>query len=507
MSDKVLLIIRDGRGFSEKEYGNAILKANTPNDDFYIENYPHCLLKCTWNDVGNPEGVQWGSEVWHLTIWAGRVVWQPYELINQEIKNWWFFQNKVLIGAIDNCKKNNSDLHISGLFSDQWIHADFLHMFAILDLCKQQNFDRVFLHLVTDWRDVPEKSALKFLEKIEKKISELNIWKIASISGRFYSMDRDNNRDRTLQAYNAMALWEWFKSDSAKKAILEAYDRWDKTDYYIKPIVITDENQVPVWLVKDKDSFIWYNFRTDRSMQITAIFNWLDYCPLKDFKKVNIHYVCFSQYDDSRTLPVAFPQLEVENNLWEVLSYNWLKQLRIAETEKFAHVTFFFNSQKNAVSKWEERIMVNSPKVDSYDQKPEMSAYELTDKVLEQIWKFDFIVLNYANPDLVWHSWVFSAVVKACEVVDECVWKVVKRAQENWYNVLLMADHWNAENMLYENWEPDSSHGFNPVRLSLISDQNLKLKDGGMKDVAPTVLDLMWIEKPIQMTGISLIEK
>lgn len=507
MTNKVILVIRDGRGYSEKEYGNAILSANTPNDDNYTSNYPTCLIKCTWNDVGNPEWIQWWSEVGHLTIGAGRIVWQPYELVNQEIKSWSFFTNKALLWAIENCKNNNSDLHISGLFSDQWIHADFNHIFSLLELCKKNDFDRVFIHIIADGRDVPEKSVSKFFDQAEKKLQEIGIWKIVSITWRFYTMDRDNNRDRTKDWYDVMVNWIWFKAKSIREAIEQAYARWDKTDYYIQPTVIVDADDKPFWLVKDNDSFIRYNIRTDRSIQITAMLNWFSECPILVPNRPKIHYVCFTQYNDNRTLPVAFPQLKVENNLWEVLSKNNLKQLRIAETEKFAHVTFFFNSQVDKPYIWEERIMVPSPKVSSYDLQPEMSAYGLVDKLLPQIGKYEFILVNFANPDLVWHSWIFDAVVKACEVVDECVWKVVERWLENWYSIFVMADHWNAEHMLYDNWEPDSSHWFDPVRLNIISDQKIKLKDWWMKDIAPTILEVMWIEKPSEMLWNSLIER
>jgi len=500
-----MLIVRDGRGYSENEYGNAILSANTPNDDNYTSNYPTCLVKCTGNDVWNPDGVQGGSEVGHLTIWAGRVVWQPYELVNQEIKNWWFFKNPALLAAIENCKKNNSDLHLAGLFSDQGIHADFNHIFSLLTLCKQNDFDRVFIHIIADGRDVPEKSVLKFLDQAEKKLQEMGIGKIVSVIWRYYSMDRDNNRDRTKAWYDLMVNWEWFKAKSARDAINDAYARWDKTDYYIQATVIVDENEKPLWLIKDNDSVIWFNIRTDRSVQMTAMLNWLPECPSLPANTPKIYYACFTEYNDGWTLPVAFPQLTVKNNLWAVLANNWLKQLRIAETEKFAHVTFFFNSQINEANPWEDRVVLPSPKVPSYDEKPEMSAYDVTSTLLEKIWTYDFILVNYANPDLVWHSWNFQAVVKACEVVDECVWKVVNKWLENWYTMLIMADHGNAEHMLLENWDADTSHWFDPIRLSVVWDKNITLKDGWMKDIAPTVLQIMWIEKPVDMTGESLI--
>ncbi len=505
---KVLLIIRDGWGYSETVKGNAIKAAKTPNDDFYAKNYPTSIIKCTGNDVGNPTGVQGGSEVGHLTIGAGRIVWQPYELINRVIKDGSFFRNKVLLKAIENCKKHNSDLHISGLLSDQGVHADLRHMFSLLELAKKKSFRRVYIHLCLDGRDVPEKSALVFVRQLDSTIKKTGIGKIASVAGRYYGMDRDRNWSRTMRFYEMLVESKGSEADSAEKAIKQAYRRGDKTDYYVQPTVIKEKGK-PVASVKDNDSFIWFNFRSDRSRQITAMINGLKYCTEKPSKPVKVHYVCFCSYDDSWKLPVAFPQHKVADNLGNTIASNRLKQLRIAETEKYAHVTFFFNSQVDAPNKNEDRILVDSPKVQSYDMKPEMSAYEVTEKLLPDIGKYDFILLNYANTDLVGHSAVFSATVKACEVVDECAGNVIRKALKEDYAILLMADHGNADHMLYDDGSPDPSHGLNPVRLTLISnDEKLKsskLKNGGMKDIAPTVLDIMDIEKPKEMTGESLI--
>ena len=509
---KAIIIIRDGWGHGPHYKGNAVAKANTPNHDKFKKDFPTAVIQCTGNAVGNPEGVQGGSEVGHLTMGAGRIVWQPYELINQEIKNRSFFKNKVLLDAIENCRKNNSNLHIDGLFSTEGVHADYKHMLALLELCRQQKFGRVFIHLTLDGRDMPEKSAIPIVEKTEKAIKKLGVGMIASVIGRYYAMDRDTNWDRTKKAYSLLVNGDGFKAKSAKEAIEMAYYRGsrpegiDKTDYYVQPTVIFKEDGSLVALLKDNDSFILYNFRSDRARQITAMINGLKFCTEKPEKKVHVHYVCFCSYDSEWKLPVAFPQQEVKNNLGEVISAKGLKQLRIAETEKYAHVTFFFNSQKDKPNKGEKRIMVSSPKVASYDLKPEMSAYEITEKVLPEIGNQDFIVLNYANPDLVGHSGVFKAVVRACEVVDECVGRVVKKALEKNYTILLMADHGNADHMIYDNREIDPSHGFNPILLTLISNDKLRLNNGGMSDIAPTVLDLLKIAKPKEMTGKSLIQ-
>jgi len=507
---KITLIIRDGWGHGKHDKGNAVFHAKTPNHDFYKENYSTTVLKCTGNAVGNPEGSQGGSEVGHLTMGAGRIVWQPYELINHQIKNKKFFKDKVLIEAINSCKKNNSDLHLDGLFSTEGVHADYHHLFALLELCKKQNFDRVFIHLTLDGRDMPEKSALPLLKKLEKKIKEVGIGKIASVIGRYYAMDRDKNWNRTTKAYDLLVEGRGFKAKTAKQAIEIAYKRGEKTDYYVKATAITDDNDKPIALLKDKDSFIWYNFRSDRSRQITAMLNRLDYCTELPEKEVKLHYVCFCSYDSNWTLPVAFPQEKVKNNLGQTISKAGLKQLRISETEKYAHVTFFFNSQEDTPNKGEDRTMVDSPKVSSYDQKPEMSAYELCEELLKHIGKYDFVVVNYVNGDLVGHSGVFEAAVKGCEAVDECVGKTVKKALEEDYTVFLTADHGNAEHMLYDNGEKDPSHGFNPVLLTIISNEEglkkVKLKEGkGLKDVAPTILEVMGIKKPKEMDGESLI--
>lgn len=502
---KVMIIIRDGWGHGEHNEGNAIFKANTPNHDLYKEKYPSAIIKATGNDVGNPEGVQGGSEVGHLTIGAGRIVWQPYELINQKIKNREFHSNKALINAIQHCKNNNTNLHLNGLFSDQGVHADYRHMHEILRLCKEKDFNRVFIHLTLDGRDVPEKSAQGFIDNTENAIQEIGVGKIVSMVGRYYSMDRDTNWDRTKKGYDLMVKGIGHKAKNASEGLKLAYERGDKTDYYVEPTIIVDDLDNPISTIKENDGFIWYNFRSDRSRQITAMLNGLEFYPQGNETKINLHYVCFCNYDSNWTLPIAFPQQTVSNNLGNVIASNNLKQLRIAETEKFAHVTFFFNSQIEAPNPGEDRIMITSPKVSSYDQKPEMSAREITEKLIPEIGKYDFILVNFANPDLVGHSGVFEAAVKACETVDQEVGKVVNKALENDYTIFLMADHGNADHMKLENGDPDPSHGVNPVLLSLISKDNHSLVDGGMKNIAPTVLDVMGLTKPDEMDGGSLI--
>ena len=503
---KVILIIRDGWGYSENSYGNAITAAKTPNADKYLKEYPSFLLKCTGHDVGNPTGIQGGSEVGHLTLGAGRIVWQPQELINRSIENGQFFKNPALLSAIKNCQKNNSALHLSGLFSDTGVHADINHLYALMRLAKDNGLNKVFIHLVLDGRDVPEKSASKFVEKLNKKIKEIGVGKIVSICGRYYAMDRDTNWNRTVEVRDLWIEGKGFKSDEAIKAINQAYERGDKSDYYVKPILI-DKNG----LIQNEDSMIWFNFRTDRSRQITAMFTGQSMCPYKFQSKVKPFWVCMSRYDENWNLPVAYLPEKVKNNLEQVLNKNNKKQLRVAETEKYAHVTFFFNSQIEKAVVGEDRILIPSPKVPSYDLQPEMSAYGVCEEVLKNIGKYDFILVNFANPDLVGHSGKFKEVVQACEVVDECVGKIVNEGIKKDYYVIVGADHGNADHMLHDNGEVDTSHGFNPVKYSLVADKKdligIKIKDGGLKDVAPIILELMGIEKPIEMTGESLIEK
>lgn len=497
---KVILIVRDGWGYSEKDRGNAVKAAWTPNEVKYRNEYPTAILKCTGRDVGNPDGLQGGSEVGHLTMGAGRIVWQPQEMINNAIKDGSFFKNSSLLEAIKNCQKNNSTLHLAGLFSDAGVHSDVNHLYALLKLAKDNGLNKVYIHLVLDGRDVPEKSAIKFVDKLDEKIKEIGVGKIGSVVGRYYAMDRDTNWDRTKAAADLWIEGKGFEATSAFAAIKQAYDRGDKTDYYVQPTII-DKNG----LVKDDDSFVWFNFRTDRSRQITAMMTRQDLCPKEWQKNINLTWICMGRYDEQWKIPVAFLPETVKNNLGEVLAKNNKKQVRIAETEKYAHVTFFFNSQQEAPYPNEDRVMVPSPKVPSYDLKPEMSAPEVGEKVLEVIGKYDFILVNFANPDLVGHSGKFEAVVKACEVVDEEVGEIVDKGLANDYVIIVGADHGNAEHMLYDNGQVDVSHGFDPVRFSFVGlDQ--QVNNGGLKDVAPTILEIMGIEKPVEMTGESLIK-
>ena len=502
----VVLIIRDGWGYSAEKKGNAIAHAHIPNDVFYRKNYPTTLLECSGNAVGLPIGTQGGSEVGHLTMGAGRIVWQPLEMINRYILDKSFFSNPALLQAIENCKKHDSSLHLMGLFSDVGVHATTEHLYALLEFAKQHGLKKVYIHAFLDGRDVPEKSAHTFVLKTNTKIREIGVGKIASIIGRYYAMDRDKNWDRTQKAFELLVNGKGFSALSAEEAILNAYLQGDKTDYYVQPTIIV-ENNAPVALIKNNDSVVFYNFRSDRTRQITSLLTGKK-APYK-LDKPKIHFVCFSDYDKDFRLPVAFPQIAVTHSIGYCVNKSGFRQLRIAETEKYAHVTFFFNCQIEEPFPKEDRILVSSPKVPSYDLKPEMSAYDITKKLLFALddKNYGFVLVNFANPDLVGHSGNFKATVACCEVVDECVGRIVSAVLKKEGVVLLTADHGNAEQMLYTNGEPCPSHTTNKIPFTLISNHitHALRENGGLQDIGPTVLKMLEIQKPVVMTGESLI--
>jgi 2,3-bisphosphoglycerate-independent phosphoglycerate mutase len=511
-AQRVILIVRDGWGYSEETFGNAIKQAKVPNDTRYMREYPWTLLKCTGNAVGLPDGTQGGSEPGHLTMGAGRIVWQPFEEINQAINSGSFYSNNALLSAVKNCRDKGSALHLMGLLSDQGIHGSTLHLYSLLELAKRNAIKDVYIHCFLDGRDVPERSAKGFIEETQRQIVEKGVGRIASIVGRYYAMDRDTNWDRTMKAYDLLTLGEGWKEIDPLEAIDHAYQRGDPTDYYIQPIAIVEDGK-HVATIDTGDSVILWKFRSDRARQLTYSVTQksFDHFPRKKFPSV--HFVCMSGYDKHLTLPVAFPQNTVENNLAQVLARRGLKQLRIAETEKYAHVTFFFNSQIEDPVDGEDRILVPSPKVPSYEEKPEMSAPDITDRLLPEIGKglYDFILVNYANGDLVGHSANISAGIRACEVVDHCVGRVVEAGFRKGYTALITGDHGNIETMFYPNGEPNPSHGTNPVPFILVSQdpklQKLKLREGlGLSCVSPTILALMKIPKPREMTADSLLE-
>jgi 2,3-bisphosphoglycerate-independent phosphoglycerate mutase len=509
---RVLLVVRDGWGYTEEVAGNAVRLAKTPVDDGLMETRPWVLLKCTGNAVGVPEGTQGGSEPGHLTMGAGRVVWQPLEEINRSIENKSFYSNPALLEAVHFCRRNQGRLHLMGLLSDQGIHGTTAHLYALLELARREGLEDVFIHCFLDGRDVPERSAGEFIRETLKRAEEAGVGRIASLVGRYYAMDRDTNWDRVEKAYDLLTLGIGHEADDPLDAMTDAYHRGDDTDYYVEPTAMKDEDGRPVATIDDGDSVIFWNFRSDRARQITYALTEPNFDSFPRKVIPEIHFACMSEYDKRLILPVAFPQKRVSNNLGNVLAANGLKQLRIGETEKYAHVTFFFNSQMEEPDLGEDRIMVLSPKVPSYEEEPEMSAHEITDRLVPEIRRgvYDFILVNFANGDLVGHSANIEAGAKAVETVDACLGRLLHEALAKDYTGLVTGDHGNIETMLYPDGEANPSHGLNPVPFIMVSDdpelEGAGLRPGqGLTCVAPTVLDLLGLDKPSEMTGESLI--
>ena len=503
-----MLMILDGFGINENSEGNAVKLAKIPNINEIMKQYPNTIIHTSGLDVGLPEGQMGNSEVGHTNIGAGRIVYQELTRITKSIEDGDFFSNSELVAAIENCKKNNSKLHILGLLSDGGVHSHMRHLFAILELAKRKDFEDVYVHCFLDGRDTPPASADGYIAELEEKMKEKGVGKIATISGRFYAMDRDKRWERIKEAYNALVNGEGHKFSSATAAIENSYQK-EIFDEFVKPSVIC-KNDEPVATIGENDSVIFFNFRPDRAREITrAIVD-----PNFDgFERnfVKTYFVTFTNYDET-LLPyvhIAFKKEEIKNTFGEYISKLGLTQLRIAETEKYAHVTFFFNGGEEKQYEGEDRILVPSPKVETYDMKPEMSAGEVTDKVVEAInsRKYDAIILNYANPDMVGHTGSLEATVKALEFLDGCVKRVVDAIENNDGTLLITADHGNAEQMIdYKTGELHTAHTTNPVPLVLIG-RDVKLKEGRLADLAPTMLDLMNLAKPEEMTGESLIEK
>lgn len=493
---KILLIILDGFGEGKPYKGNAVTLAKTPYLDMLKKKYPWSLLKASGHAVGIPEGTQGGSEVGHFTIGAGRLIFQSLEEINRSIRNGSFFKKQALVEACRRVKKGNkAALHLLGMISDQGVHSDIRHLFALLELAKREKVKEVFIHAITDGRDVPERSAVTFIKAIQKQIKALGMEKrafIATIVGRYYAMDRDSNWNRTKKAYELYTLGKGVKEKNPIAAIKNAYRRGISTDYYIDPIIL-DEHGV----IKNKDAVIFWNFRTDRARQITSLFTMPSRSP---------YFVCLGPYSDKA--PVVFPTPIIKNNLGEIISKAGLKQFRIAETEKYAHVTYFFNSQVEKPFRGEDRLLINSPKCPSYAQKPEMSARKITNALLPQLdaQKYHLVVLNFANCDLVGHSGNLQSAIKAVEVIDECLSRIIPNALKNNYTALITADHGNIEYMIYEkNNAPCPSHTTNPVPFIVVGVQKFKVRNGALKDIAPTILKIMRLKKPSEMNGNSLL--
>ena len=500
------LIIMDGYGVNERHEGNAIYSAKTPNMDKYMESCPHSIVHASGMDVGLPDGQMGNSEVGHTNIGAGRIVYQELTRITKSIDDGDFFENPILLAAVENCKKNNSSLHFAGLLSDGGVHSHNKHLYGLLKLAKEKGLDKVYVHGFLDGRDVPPSSGADFVEDLVAKIREIGVGDIATVMGRYYAMDRDNRWERVEKAYNAMVLGEGNTCDSAVTAVKTSYNE-GVTDEFVVPTVITRDGE-PVGRIKENDSVVFFNFRPDRARGINRTIVDQEFNGFER-KFFNTFYVCMTQYDASMpNVEVAFKPESLTNTFGEYVSKKGLRQLRIAETEKYAHVTFFFNGGVETVCDGEDRALINSPKVATYDLQPEMSAYEVADEAVKRIesGEYDVIVLNFANCDMVGHTGVFEAAVKAVETVDECLGKVVDAIEKQGGVALITADHGNADQMVdYDTKGAFTAHTTNVVPLVLVGDNSVKLKPGRLADLAPTMLDLIGLDKPQEMTGESLI--
>ncbi len=511
MSKKpVVLMILDGYGLNSRTDGNAVAQAKTPVMDRLMAEYPFVKGNASGMAVGLPDGQMGNSEVGHLNMGAGRIVYQELTRITKEIQDGTFFENPALLDAVNNCKKNGSALHMFGLLSDGGVHSHNTHLYGLLELAKRNGLDKVYVHCFLDGRDTPPASGKGYAEQLEAEMKKIGVGRIASVMGRYYAMDRDNNYDRVKLAYDALTKGEGLKADGGPAGIQASYDR-EETDEFVKPTVVEQDGR-PVGIIQDKDSVIFFNFRPDRAREITRAFCDDAFKGFDRGKRLDLTYVCFSDYDP--TIPnkeVAFHKIAVTNTFGEWLAANGMKQARIAETEKYAHVTFFFNGGVEEPNEGEDRVLVNSPKdVATYDLKPEMSAYGVCDKLTEAIrsGKYDVIIINFANPDMVGHTGVEAAAIKAVEAVDECVGKAVDAIMDVDGVLFICADHGNAEQLVdYETGAPFTAHTTNQVPFILVNyDTGYTLREGGcLADIIPTLIQIMGKEQPEEMTGKSLL--
>jgi 2,3-bisphosphoglycerate-independent phosphoglycerate mutase len=503
---KVILIIMDGWGLGKVPASDAIQHAKTPFVSSLYKAYPNTTLTTCGEAVGLPEGQMGNSEVGHLNLGAGRVVYQELQRINVAIRDGDFAKNPVLLNSIRFAKNGNKALHLLGLVSDGGVHSHINHLKAIIDVCKQEGLEKVFIHAITDGRDCDPKSGLDFMGELEQHLKKTT-GRIATVNGRYYAMDRDNRWERIKLAYDAMVKGQGVLADSAEEAIRSSYNQ-NVTDEFIKPVVI-QLNGSPVATISDGDSVICFNFRTDRCREITKALTQMDF-PEQDMHALQLHYTTMTEYDSTfKNVDVIFETDNLENTMGQVLEQNGLKQVRIAETEKYPHVSFFFSGGREKPFEGESRIMIPSPKVATYDLQPEMSAVEVTNAIVPEIQKGEasFICLNYANADMVGHTGIWPAAIKAVETVDSCVQRVVTAALENGYTVFLTADHGNADYMVNEDGTPNTAHTLNPVPFFII-DKEWKgpVKPGKLGDLAPTMLHMMGLPIPPQMTGTLLAE-
>ena len=500
----IAIIIMDGFGISPTQEGNAIANARKPNLERLWKQYPTTTLKASGLAVGLPRGQMGNSEVGHLNLGGGRIVYQDLTRISLAVENGTFASNPVLQEAMNLARKGGSKLHLIGLLSDGGVHSHITHLYALLEMARSMDLSRVFVHAILDGRDVPPRSALGYFRDLEEKFSQTGTGSTATVSGRYYTMDRDRRWERVEKAYRCLVYGEGLRADSAEEAVRKGYDRGEN-DEFIMPTVVDDKG-----MVDDGDSIIFFNFRPDRAREITRAFVDKDFQEFAT-KPIRVHYTCMTQYDATLNAPVAYPAENLIDTLGEVVSRAGLKQLRIAETEKYAHVTYFFNGGKEDVNPGEDRVLIPSPKVATYDLQPQMSAYEVRDELLARLdsGRYDLVVLNFANPDMVGHTGIFEAAVKAVEVVDGCVGEIVNRILSLGGAVLLTADHGNAEKMQdSDTGQPHTAHTTNPVPISLITSDRKSYRlreDGILADVAPTALELMHIPQPEAMTGRTLI--
>ena len=510
MSKKpTVLMILDGYGLNDNCEANAVCEAKTPIMDQLKSQCPFVKGNASGMAVGLPEGQMGNSEVGHLNMGAGRIVYQELTRITKEIEDGDFFQNEALLKAVRNAKENNSALHLFGLLSDGGVHSHNTHVYGILELAKREGLSKVFVHCFLDGRDTPTTAGKEYIKELNDKMKELGVGQVASVMGRYYAMDRDNRWDRVERAYNVMTKGEGNHAECPVCAVKDSYAA-EKTDEFVEPTAIVKDGQ-PVGLIEDKDSVIFFNFRPDRAREITRAFCDNEFTGFAREKRLDLTYVCFTEYDP--TIPnkdVAFHKVAIDNTFGQFLAAHGMTQARIAETEKYAHVTFFFNGGVEEPNEGEDRILVKSPKVATYDMKPEMSAYEVFDKLTEAIrsGKYDVIIINFANPDMVGHTGVEEAAIKAVEAVDECVGKAVDAVKEVGGQMFICADHGNAEQLKdYVTGETFTAHTTNPVPFILVNaDPGYGLREGGcLADIAPTLIELMGMEQPKEMTGKSLL--
>lgn len=509
-SNLAALIILDGFGIRDEIEGNAVKQANTPNFDRFYKKYAHNQLAASGEAVGLPEGQMGNSEVGHLNIGAGRVVYQSLTRVNLSIKEGDFFEKDAFLQAIEHAKEKGKALHLFGLLSDGGVHSHINHLFALLKLAKEKDLEKVYVHAFLDGRDVGPQTAKTYVMQTEEKMKEYGVGQFATISGRYYSMDRDKRWDRVKKAYDAIVYGEGPSYRDPQEVVNDSYEN-GIYDEFVIPSVITDDNGQPVGKVQDEDSIIFYNFRPDRAIQISRTFTDKDF---RDFDRgdhvpKDLDFVMLTNFSESVDGYVAYTPVNLDNTVGEVLSQNNLNQLRIAETEKYPHVTFFMSGGREKEFPGEKRILINSPKVATYDLQPEMSAYEVTDALLKELdeGKQNGIILNFANPDMVGHSGKLKPTIKAIETVDECLGKIVDKIMELGGHAIITADHGNSDEVITLEGNPMTAHTTNPVPV-IVTKDDIELRDGGiLADLSPTLLDLLNVDKPKEMTGVSLIKK